>query len=432
MVRYHGHRLRGAPLAGVLAVVLGLVLTAAPAAAQTATVSGRVMAEETGNPVEGAQVSIVGTNLGTRTDADGRFTLLNVPAGNRQLRVLLIGYAMGSVTLAVRPGQTNTANILMRASVLRLDEIVVTGTAGGARKRELGNSLTQINAADIADPPQNVNQMLQARAPGVSVMQTSGMSGSGAQIRLRGAVSVSQSNQPILYIDGVRVRSGGYRRNRPPVGFTGRSGNVEASPLDDINPDDIERIEIIKGAAASTLYGTEAAAGVIQIFTKRGSAGAPRWTVQVNQGFAKTLAFGTDENPFLNLKPCTEGTSCWDQWTQSETVGNCGDQDEMLNIHCSWLRNGRRQKYAASVGGGSERFQYFVSGTYNDYDANLPKDNETALVARGNFGFEVLDNLKIDVTSSYTNNRIANTAAGNNAHGVTLNVFRAERNYFGD
>ena len=207
MVRYHRHRLSGAPFA-VLALVLGLVLTSAPAQAQTASVEGRVTTASTGDPVEGAQVSIVGTNVGTRTDADGRFVLLNVPAGNQQIRVLLIGYAMGSVTFTVRPGQTNTANIQMQASVLRLDEIVVTGTAGQARKREIGNSLAQISAADIVDPPQNVNQMLQARAPGVSVMQTSGMSGSGAQIRLRGAVSVSQSNQPILYIDGVRVRSG--------------------------------------------------------------------------------------------------------------------------------------------------------------------------------------------------------------------------------
>ena len=432
MQLFHCHRRRAAPIVAALALVVGLVLITAPAAAQTGTIEGRVTSAGSGDPVEGAQVAIVGTSIGTRTGADGRFVLLNVPAGTSQLQVLLIGYAMGTVRLNVRPGVITTANIELRTSVLRLDEIVVTGTAGQARRREIGNSIVQLSVAEMADPPATVDQMLQGRAAGVSVMQTSGMSGSGAQIRLRGAVSVSQSNQPLLYIDGVRVRNGGYRRNRPPVGFTGRSGNYEASPMNDINPADIERIEIIKGAAASTLYGTEAAAGVIQIFTKRGRAGRPRWTLQADQGFARTLSFGTDENPFLNLKPCTEGTSCWDAWTTSSVTGNCGDDDAQLNIHCSWLRNGYRQKFSASVGGGSDRFQYFVSGALNNNKGVLPNDQEETLVTRGNFSFEVLDNLRIDITTSYTNNRIENTAAGNNAHGVTLNVFRANRNYFGD
>ena len=425
--------LRAAPLLAVpLALLVSLALFTAPAVAQTGTIEGRVTTASSGDPVQGARVALVGTNVGTQTDDDGRFVLLNVPVGTRRLQVLLIGYAMGTLQIRVRPGVVTPATIELNTSVLRLDEIVVTGTAGQARRRQIGNSIAQIDVGDIADPPQNVNQMLQGRAPGVQVYQTTGMAGSGSQIRLRGAVSVSQSNQPLLYIDGVRVRSGGYRRNRPPVGFTGRSGNIEASPLDDINPADIERIEIIKGAAASTLYGTEAAAGVIQIFTKRGREGRPRWTVQMDQGLANTRPFGTDENPFLNLKPCTEGTSCWDMWETNKVSGNCGDSDLMLDIHCSWLRNGYRQKYSASVGGGSNRFQYFVSGALTDYDGVLPNDNQQALTARGNFGFDVLDNLHLDITTSYTNNRIANTAAGNNAHGVTLNVFRAERNYFGD
>ena len=414
-----------------------MMVLSAPASAQTGTIEGRVT-QRSGEPLAGAQVALVGTNIGARTDDDGRFVLLNVPAGRTQIRVLLIGFTMGTIDLAVIAGSVTTANVELNTSVLRLDEIVVTGTAGQARRREVGNSIAQISANDVLSPPSDMSQMLQARAPGVQVMQTSGMAGAGSQIRLRGAVSVSMSNMPLIYIDGVRVRSEGFRRNRPPVGFTGRSGNIEASPLNDINPSDIERIEIIKGAAASTLYGTEAAAGVIQIFTKRGKAGAAAWTVQTEQGFAHTLAFGTDENPFMNLKPCNTGTSCWDQWTQNETIGQCAENgsgppgSNEVNIHCSWLRDGYRQKYAGSVGGGSEGFTYFLSGAFNDYDGVLPNDNQKTVVARGNFSFDVFDDLRVDVNTSYTNNRIANTAAGNNAHGVTLNVMRAERNYFGD
>src|SRR2546426_12802144 len=174
------------------------------------------------------------------------------------------------------------ANAQLTPSVLQLDAVVVTGTAGVARVREVGNSIAQVNLSQVKDPPANMDQLLQARAPGLSVMQTSGMAGEGAQIRLRGAVSVNQSNQPIIYIDGIRVRSEGYRRNRPPFddsnGF--RGANYQASPLNDINPADIEHIEGIKGSAASTRYGTEAAAGVIQVFTKHGSGGAARRSVE--------------------------------------------------------------------------------------------------------------------------------------------------------
>jgi TonB-linked SusC/RagA family outer membrane protein len=416
----------------VFALAVGLALSAAPALAQTGTVEGRVTAAATGDPIAGAQVIMVGTNIGARTDADGRYVLLNVATGGQQVRAAAIGYAMMTVQFNVQAGIVNTADFQLNTSVLRLDEVVVTGTAGQARKREVGNTISSINLADVPDPPANLDQMLQARAAGMQVMQTSGMAGSGASIRLRGAVSVNQSNQPLIYIDGVRVRSEGYRRNRPPVGFRGRGGNVEASPLNDINPDDIERVEVIKGSAASTLYGTEASAGVIQIFTKKGRAGAARWSFETGQGFATERSFGTDENPFMNMKPCTEGTSCWDQWTQSKTVGLCSDEGLAIDIHCSWLRNGHRQKYAGSVGGGSDEFQYFVSGGWEDNDGVMLLDNEKKVATRANFSFDLVNNLRVDWNTSYTNNRIANTAAGNNAHGVTLNVFRAERNYFGD
>src|SRR3989475_3610012 len=264
-------------------------------AAQTGTIEGKVTSVTTGEPIVGAEASLVGITIGTRTGPGGTFALLNVPQGPRELRVLAIGYKAATAHVVVLADQSATVNLQLAASVLQLDAIIVTGTPGEARVREVGNSIAQLNLSQVKDPPANLDQLLQARAPGVSVMQTSAMSGEGAQIRLRGAVSVSQSNQPIIYVDGVRVRSEGYRRNRPPFsdsnGF--RGGNYQASPLNDISPADVDRVEVIKGAAASTLYGTEAAAGVIQILTKRGSAGAPRWTVQGGQGLLQLRPFRT-------------------------------------------------------------------------------------------------------------------------------------------
>jgi TonB-dependent starch-binding outer membrane protein SusC len=293
-----------------------------------------VKAAVTGEPIAGAEVTVGATNIGTRTGTDGRFTLLNVPAGPRDIRVLAIGFKVATLRLTITADQSTSADVALTASLLQLDAVVVTGTAGQARVREVGNSIAQVNLSEVKDPPANMDQLLQARAPGLSVMQTSGMAGEGAQIRLRGAVSVSQSNQPIVYVDGVRVRSEGYRRNRPPFddsnGF--RGANYQASPLNDINPADVERVEVIKGAAASTLYGTEAAAGVIQIFTKRGSAGAPRWSFETAQGFAQLRPFGTDSVPYLNLRPA------------GGVTGQC---HEAPVAGCSWIRNGYRQRYGA-------------------------------------------------------------------------------------
>src|SRR5216117_115931 len=402
-----------------VAVTLSLAVIARPLGAQTGSVEGTVTATATNEPVVGAEVTIAGTNIGVRTGPDGRFTLGNVAAGLRELRILAIGYRLATLRLTITADQVTQTNVQLTPSVLQLDAVVVTGTAGLARVREVGNSIAQVNLSQVKDPPANMDQLLQARAPGLSVMQTSGMAGEGAQIRLRGAVSVSQSNQPIVYVDGIRVRSEGYRSNRPPFddsnGF--RGGNYQASPLNDISPADVDRVEVIKGAAASTLYGTEAAAGVIQIFTKRGSAGAPRWTFEVGQGFSQLRPFGTDSVPYLNLRPAGQVTG---QCHQTPVTG------------CSWIRNAYRQHYSGSVAGGSagpNGLQYFLSVTSEDNDGVLPLDNEKKLSTRGNVGITLSDNLRIEWNTAYSNTDLSNTPAGNNAHGLVLNVFRAERNY---
>jgi TonB-linked SusC/RagA family outer membrane protein len=413
----------GSSLLAALGVALGLLLVVQPALAQTGTVEGQVTSATTGEPITGVQVSVTGTDIGTTTGRDGRFVLLNVPAGPHTIRAVAIGFKVGTLQLTVQGGMMAAANLALSRSVLQLDAVVVTGTAAGARRREVGNSIDQIDVTQVADPPATVETLLQGRAAGLTVSQGGGGSGSGGQIRLRGLVSVNQSNQPLLYVDGVRVRSEGYRRNRPPVGFRGRGGNIQASPFNDINPDDIERIEVIKGSAATTLYGTEAAAGVIQIFTKKGRAGAPNWNVQIDQGFAQVRPFGTERNPYLNMKPGEDAEFVIDDFGG----GSCAALEPKQD--CSWLRNGYRQKYSGSVGGGVGELGYFVSGTLQDYEGTMPNDTESRISTRGNFNFDLFDNLRIDWNTSYSNWRIENTAAGNNAHGLTLNVFRAERNY---
>jgi hypothetical protein len=158
---------RGSLVTAVLG--LGLALVVAPLAGQTGTVNGRVTVTGTGDPIVGAQVTLVGTNIGTETDANGEFILLNVPVGRQQIRVAQIGYRVGLLELNVQSGSITAETIQLTRTVLRLDEVVVTGTAGQARRREVGNSIAQLQVAENIDPPASMDMLLQGRAAGVNV-----------------------------------------------------------------------------------------------------------------------------------------------------------------------------------------------------------------------------------------------------------------------
>ena len=413
-------------------VTTAMLFAAASAHAQaTATITGRVIAES-GQPLGAAQVRLVNTTLGTLTADNGRYTLANLPVAQYRIRAQMLGHRPVEVSVTLTAGQTVTQDFTLRKQVLELDAVVVTGTAGAARQREVGNAVAQIDMSKVQEPPQNVGQLLQGRAPGMTVMTSSAGSGSGSMIRLRGNVSVAMSNQPLIYVDGVRLRSDGYAKNIPPTGSQLRGGNDIASPLNDINPNDIERIEIIKGAAAATLYGTEAAAGVIQIFTKSGHAGKPQWSMQLDGGFARALPFGPDPS----TAPAGDSISKFyrdsfpDRFAglPNRGVSRAGGSSRYLFID-PWLRNGQQRRVSLSVAGGGDALRYFVSGTGTDEDGVLPNDNEQKKVVRGNFAFTPISNLLFSWNTSYTKDAIKNTAAGNNAHGLTLNAFRRDRNY---
>src|SRR5207249_7997629 len=139
--------------------------------AQGGRVEGRVTAAASGAPIPSAEVSVVGTNLGTRTNADGRFVLLDIPAGPHDLRILAIGYKLGTLRLVVRSDSVTTADAQLTPSVLELDAVVVTGTAGVARVRGVGNGIATVDLAEVKDPPAKMHQLLHARGPDWSVMR---------------------------------------------------------------------------------------------------------------------------------------------------------------------------------------------------------------------------------------------------------------------
>jgi len=248
----------------VLPLLLTLLLWAvAPLTAQQGgTITGRVVDAATQAPISGAQVRVQGTTRGAATGSEGRFEITGVPAGAVTVTASTLGYATGTRQVTVAAGQTVDVTFSLATQVLQLDAMVVTGTAGRQEVRAQGATVASVSVSDVADvaPVSTVSEVLQGRVPGVSLTQGSGVTGTAQQIRIRGASSISLSNEPLIYVDGIRVDS---RQ------ITVASGAV-TSALNNINPDDIESIEIVKGPAAATLYGADASAGVIQIITKKG------------------------------------------------------------------------------------------------------------------------------------------------------------------
>src|SRR5262245_6374791 len=268
-------------------ILVGSVVTIVPALAAhaqaTGTITGRVTDRSTQQPIADAQVLIVGSTRGARTSDAGQYRLTTVPAGEVRVRVIRLGYEAETRTLTVSGNQTVTADFALGVTATRLDQVVVSATGESELRRESGNNVATINTDSIPKTLVNgVNDLLSSRAANVVVTQTSGTTGGGSRIRIRGSNSLSLSNEPLIIIDGVRAIS-------DVSGSTIDIGGQNPSRLDDLNPEDIDDIEIIKGPAAAALYGTAAANGVVQITTKRGRAGKTKWTTYADGGSVRDV-----------------------------------------------------------------------------------------------------------------------------------------------
>src|SRR5690606_1650756 len=251
----------------------------AEARAQTGTITGVVVDRDTRQPIPSAQIMIPSIGRGVVAQANGRYLLRNVPPGTYEIEAQGIGYRTVSQTVQVADGQTVVVDFELPLSAIALDELVVAGSpAGVQRRRAIGTGIASIDVeSKLRDAPvTRVHALLQGREAGVMSMASSGTVGAAGPLLLRGVTSLTQDNQPLIYIDGVRV-------DQSNVNMIGLGGQV-VSRLSDLNPQDIERMEIIKGSAATALYGSEASSGVIQIFTKRGRPGETRYSLDTRIG----------------------------------------------------------------------------------------------------------------------------------------------------
>ena len=375
----------GRTLRNFVGVCTALFASVAAAQSTQGTINVRVTEAAGGQPIDQAQVLVVGTTLGGLTNSSGAFVLRGVPAGSHSVRVIRVGYSELKKTVQVTAGQAAEVEFALSQVAISLAPVVTTAT-GEIRRTELGNSISSVDAAAITatSPVQNVNDLLNSRAAGVTV--TSGtQTGAGARIRIRGTNSLSLSNEPIFIIDGIRMTSNVGSSNL----FT---GGAQPSRIGDLNPEDIENMEIVKGPSAATLYGTDAANGVVLITTKRGRAGAARWLFYGETGliedkndyptnytlFGKRASDGSNlAINGCNLVRVSEGFC---------TVDSLATYNLFEDADATPLHTGYRYQYGTQVSGGTEAVRYFVAGE---------REDETGLIKLPDFEYRRFDSLNI-------------------------------------
>jgi TonB-linked SusC/RagA family outer membrane protein len=341
--------------------VIGLIAGVSAAEAQQASVTGKVTDQGNGQPLAGARIQATGTSYYAITSAQGTYTIRPVAAGSYGLRIVMLGYASQTKAVTVAAGQASTVDWSLAAVPFTLEEIVTTAT-GEQLKRELGNSVANIETSQLVQQAQtpDLTAVLNGRVAGVTVISNDGVAGSGSRIRIRGISSASLSNDPVLIVDGVRVAERG-------AALSVYAGGGSPSFLNDINPEEIENIEIVKGPAASTLYGTSAANGVIRITTKRGKAGPAKWTLYSEQGLVK------DPSNYLDVWYSKRANGAGQCFPFQQALGQCQiaglfHRNLMKDEPYRSLKTGYRYQYGAQVAGGTEAARYFVAAEFEDQE----------------------------------------------------------------
>ena len=344
---------------------------------------------ENGQPVSGARIHIAGTTLRAVTSEAGEYRISGVPARQVEVTVRMIGFAPATKRVVVAAGETGKADFELTVSALQLDQVVVTGTGQQVEARKLGNTVAVIT------PPENIpysdlGTMLQAKEPGLTAISSAGLTGTGARIRIRGNASLTQSNEPIVFLDGIRINSGGGQTSR----------------LEDIDPQSIERIEVLKGAAAATLYGTEASNGVIQVFTKRGTNSAARWRFSFQRDAIQFPDRVAPNAGYARTQPVADSLATY--WRMPGLQAFQVFEVPLWKDYLS--ETGYSNVSSGQVNGGAGSFTYFASGRYEKEDGPIggslygpATDMLRRIQTRVNFSLMPFTTLRFGLQSGYYN-----------------------------
>ncbi|MFN4974147.1 MAG: SusC/RagA family TonB-linked outer membrane protein, partial [Bacteroidota bacterium] len=350
----------------LLMIFIGLFVAMTSLIAQTRVITGKVL-DEKGAPIANASVLVKGTTVGTTTKEDGSFTL-NVPANAKELVVASVNYAKQEIKIT----SSNTYAARLKATSEDLEEVVVTGYQQ-TKRREVNAAVSTITAKQIQNiPVPSVDRLLQGRASGVQVNANNGIPGGAVNILIRGAGSINAGNQPLFVVDGVQING------------NNTTLETQTNPIAFLNPNDIETFEILKDAAATSIYGARGGNGVVLITTKKGKAGRNEVNFNVQLGATQPLKYFDVLNiaeiaqarieAVQNSNPRASAAAVRSFVLSGLGIAGTSTDADIANLrNYDWqregLRNGSLQQFEASLRGGNEKTTYYISASYNNTDA---------------------------------------------------------------
>lgn len=410
----------------ILAAAASMIVLLAPTSARaqnTASIAGVVTDSTTQQGIPGAQVTIVGTTSGTITDDGGRYSLRAVPTGNVTLRVQRLGYGRADRRLTLRAGESVTADIALTPVARVLSEIVATGY-GTESRRNVTSAQSRVLGSDVANAATaGVDHALQGKTPGVQVIQNAGNPGNGVTVRIRGSASLSANNQPLWVIDGVPMIREAYSQ----LDMAGQ----DVTAVTGISADEIESIDILKDAAAAAIYGSNASNGVVIITTKRGQAAtggrAARVTFNTYTGVQEALK----TVPMLDSREYIEymfegGLN--DGYTEQELEEDWFgfNRARADSVNTNWqreiLRSAPVYDLNLGVSGGTDRFDYFFSGSHYAQTGIVIGSGYDRQNIRANVGFRASNRLQLRTSIGLSREDHERNENDNTIDGVVTNA----------
>jgi TonB-linked SusC/RagA family outer membrane protein len=377
----------------MVAVATVLLLPGDGFARQTGTVTGRVVDAAARYPLIATDVFVVGTSMHALTNQEGVYRLTNVPPGEHTIEVSRLGYGSATRTVTVTAGGTVTADFELQERAITLDELVVTGYSVTARRERTGAQAVVDRSELERMPVATADQALQGRAAGVQVRSENGQPGAGPTVRIRGIGSIDAGSTPLYIVDGVQIAADRQTGSQ-----------ADTSPLAALNPRDIESIEVLKDAAATSIYGAQAANGVVLITTRRGAAGTTRFTFSSEMGTVQNLkTWDVVRGPdWVRLQMEAYANRAQDVGQtraqgEANAIAAFGDPNEVG--HYDWqgavLRDGAIRKYNASASGGTEDTRFYLSGGYEMQEGQVVESDFDRLSFRANLDHRATEKLSI-------------------------------------
>ncbi|MEO6132609.1 MAG: SusC/RagA family TonB-linked outer membrane protein, partial [Saprospiraceae bacterium] len=383
------------------------------------TASGTIT-DGQGNPLVGVSVSIRGTTLGTISDFDGKYEI-EVPTSSAILEFSYLGYS--SATYSVNAGE-NQVNVSLSEDITRMDEVIVTGLATSVKRANLANSVASVPASEISGitVPTNTQAALYGKFTGVNISSNSGAPGGGMSFKLRGTTSINGSSQPLYIIDGIYLDNSSIAAGLNAVSKAASGGATQnqdnpSNRLADIDPNDIEKIEILKGASAAAIYGSRASGGVVIITTKRGYSG--KTTVRLSQSIGVATILHpqgvrewTEERVLAsNFAPKI------DLYRQSVANGQIHDYEDELFGNNGMLYNSR-----LTVSGGNDQTQFYVGGTYKNEEGIVRNTGIEKESGRINLNHKFNDWLSASISTNYIHSSADRGFFNNDNTGTTMGI----------